>query len=68
MDIRRMADFCNNKHDRAAVHITYFEHLEHICEIISEFKKSSEYDWIVIGGSIKIFVCLFLDQFVFQVV
>ena len=49
MDIRRMADFCNNKHDGAAVHTTYFEHLEHIREIMSEFKKGSGYDWIAIG-------------------
>ena len=49
MDIKRMTDFCNNKHDRAAVHTTYFEHLEHIHEIMSEFKKGSEYDWIAIG-------------------
>ena len=49
VDIRRIAGFCNNKHDGIAVHTTYFEHLEHICEIISEFKKSSGYDWIAIG-------------------
>ena len=48
VDIRRMTDFCNNKHDRAAVHTTYFEHLEHICEIMSEFKKGSGYNWIAI--------------------
>ena len=44
-----MTDFCNNKHDGAAVHTTYFEHLEHIHEIMSEFKKGSVYDWIAIG-------------------
>ena len=43
MDIRRMTDFCNNKHDGAAVHTTYFEYLEHTCKIMSEFKKSSGY-------------------------
>ena len=49
VDIRRMTDFCNNKHDGAAVYTTYFEHLEHINEIMSEFKKGSGYDWIAIG-------------------
>ena len=49
VDIRGMTGFCNNKHDRAAVHTTYFEHLEHIHEMMSEFKKGSEYDWIAIG-------------------
>ena len=41
INIRKMADFCGNKHDGAAAHTTYFEHLEHICEIMSEFKKGS---------------------------
>ena len=45
MDIRRMADFCNDKYDGAAVHTIYFECLKHIQNIISDFKKSSEYDW-----------------------
>ena len=49
VDIRRIADFCNDKHDGAAVHTTYFECLEHICEIMSEFNKGSGYDWIAIG-------------------
>ena len=44
-----MTDFCNNKYDETAVHTTYFEYLEHIHEIMSEFKKDSEYDWIAIG-------------------
>ena len=44
VDIRRMTDFCNNKQDRAAVHTTYFEQLEHIREIMSEFKKDNGYD------------------------
>ena len=39
IDIRRMTELCNVKHDSTAVHITYFEKLEHIREIMPFYKK-----------------------------
>lgn len=39
MDIMKMAESCNNKHNDTAVHITYFERLEHIREIMPSYKK-----------------------------
>ncbi len=45
VDICCMADFCNEKHDGAAVHATYWECLCHIREIMPSYKKGSEYSW-----------------------
>jgi hypothetical protein len=45
VDVRRMADFCNEKHDGAAVHATYWERLCHIKDIMPSYKKGTGYSW-----------------------
>ena len=45
MDIRRMADFCNDKHNGAAVHATYWERLTHIKEVMPNHKVGNGYKW-----------------------